>query len=92
MTRKNVYLFYLLMFFFIQIGFSQVKKEYNTPLSFEENIGQKNSKVKFSTNGQGFSFFLTKNSMVFDFVEILQEDQDDSLKKNALDHFKKNPT
>lgn len=45
---------------------SQIDKSYgNLPLKFEPNQGQTNPRVKFSSRGKGFNFFITNSETVF---------------------------
>ena len=80
---KQLIIFTLISFLF---SFAQEKIDYKTPLSFEENAGQKDNRVQFSAHGQGFALFLTKDSMVFDFVRKIEDEADIGQKKASPDH------
>ena len=78
---------FIYTFFSLVLCFAQEKVDYKTPLSFEENVGQKDARVQFSAHGQGFALFLTKDSMVFDFARKIQDETDNDPKKMSLDQL-----
>ena len=73
---KYIRLMMIAICLIIQAGYSQEHIGYKTKVSFEQNVGQKDSRVQFFTHGKGFALFLTSNSMVFDFTNKINNKSD----------------
>ncbi len=51
------------------VGETRINSNYGkTPLSFEANLGQTNSQVKFLSRGRGYTLFLSSNEVVMSFI------------------------
>lgn len=50
------------------LGQQQAPQSYlNLPLSFEQNVGQTDSRAQFISRGQGYTLFLSSNQAIFEF-------------------------
>ena len=69
----------------------QIKSLSNLPLSFEENIGQKDEQVKFLARGKGYTAFFTLTEVVLTLVQGKAEKRAENKWEDFMQSNKKKP-